>query len=84
MASARIHEGTLPALDRGCDRKKRLVIPQRFFGIPPFRFYALADGIRRLTEFDVFCRAAHSSRGKNRRPTRNSNSPLSGHGKKAI
>ena len=21
---------------------------QRFFGIPPFRFYALADGIRRI------------------------------------
>ena len=28
--------------------EKLLVISQRFFGIPPFRFYALADGIRRL------------------------------------
>jgi hypothetical protein len=25
--------------------ERRLVISQRFFGIPPFRFYALADGI---------------------------------------
>ena len=28
--------------------EKLLVISQRFFGIPPFRFYALADGIRQL------------------------------------
>lgn len=28
--------------------EKRLIISQRFFGIPPFRFYALADGIRRI------------------------------------
>ncbi len=28
--------------------EKLLVISQRFFGIPPFRFYALADGIRRV------------------------------------
>lgn len=49
--------------------EKLLVISQRFFGIMPFRFYALADGIRRLF------RAAHSSHVKNRRPTRNSNSP---------
>jgi hypothetical protein len=35
-------------MDRGCDRKKLLVISQRFFGVPPFRFYALAEGIRRL------------------------------------
>jgi hypothetical protein len=28
--------------------EKRLVIWQRFFGIPPFRFYALADGIRQI------------------------------------
>ena len=27
--------------------EKLLVISPRFFGIPPFRFYALADGIRR-------------------------------------
>lgn len=26
--------------------EKRLIISLRFFGIPPFRFYALADGIR--------------------------------------
>jgi hypothetical protein len=25
-----------------------LIISQRFFGIPPFRFYALADGIKRI------------------------------------
>ena len=24
--------------------EKLLIISQRFFGIPPFRFYALADG----------------------------------------
>jgi hypothetical protein len=29
-----------------CD--KLLIISQRFFGIPPFRFYALADGIKRI------------------------------------
>jgi hypothetical protein len=28
--------------------EKLLIISQRFFGIPPFRFYALADGIRKL------------------------------------
>ncbi len=28
--------------------EKLLVIWQRFFGIPPFRFYALADGIRQI------------------------------------
>jgi Transposase DDE domain len=28
--------------------EKLLIISQRFFGIPPFRFYALADGIRQL------------------------------------
>jgi len=28
--------------------EKLLIISQRFFGIPPFRFYALADGIRNL------------------------------------
>ncbi len=26
--------------------EKLLIISQRFFGIPPFRFYALADGIK--------------------------------------
>ena len=29
-----------------CERL--LIISQRFLGIPPFRFYALADGIRRI------------------------------------
>src|SRR5580693_1611305 len=28
--------------------EKLLIISQRFFGIPPFRFYALADGISRI------------------------------------
>jgi hypothetical protein len=28
--------------------EKLLIISQRFFGIPPFRFYALADGIRKI------------------------------------
>ena len=28
--------------------EKLLIISQRFFGIPPFRFYALADGIRNV------------------------------------
>ncbi|MGC8551201.1 MAG: hypothetical protein ACP5M4_16110 [Acidobacteriaceae bacterium] len=27
---------------------------QRFFGIPPFRFYALADGIRRVLSAGTF------------------------------
>ncbi|MHB1937582.1 MAG: hypothetical protein ACYCOR_13480 [Acidobacteriaceae bacterium] len=31
---------------RSCE--KLLIISQRFFGIPPFRFYALADGIQRI------------------------------------
>ena len=35
--------------------EKLLIISQRFFGIPPFRFYELADGIKRIlsqTSFD--------------------------------
>ena len=28
--------------------EKLLILSQRFFGIPPFRFYALADGIKRI------------------------------------
>jgi hypothetical protein len=28
--------------------EKLLIISQRFFGIPPFRFYALADGIMKI------------------------------------
>lgn len=34
--------------------EKLLVISQRFFGIPPFRFYALADGIRRILSQATF------------------------------
>ena len=34
--------------------EKLLVISQRFFDIPPFRFYALADGIRRLLSGSAF------------------------------
>jgi hypothetical protein len=34
--------------------EKLLVISQRFFGTPPFRFYALADGIRRLLSGSAF------------------------------
>ena len=34
--------------------EKLLVISQRFLGIPPFRFYALADGIRRLLSASTF------------------------------
>jgi hypothetical protein len=28
--------------------EKLLILSQRFFGIPPFRFYALADGIKKI------------------------------------
>ena len=34
--------------------EKLLIISQRFFGIPPFRFYALADGIRKILSRAVF------------------------------
>ena len=34
--------------------EKLLIISQRFFGIPPFRFYALADGIRRILSGATF------------------------------
>jgi hypothetical protein len=34
--------------------EKLLIISQRFFGIPPFRFYALADGIRRILSAGTF------------------------------
>ena len=34
--------------------EKLLVLSQRFFGIPPFRFYASADGIRRLLSGAAF------------------------------
>ena len=34
--------------------EKLLIISQRFFGIPPFRFYALADGIRKLLSQGTF------------------------------
>lgn len=35
--------------------EKLPIISQRFFGIPPFRFYALADGIRRILSRGTFC-----------------------------
>jgi hypothetical protein len=34
--------------------EKLMIISQRFFGIPPFRFYALADGIRRILSHGPF------------------------------
>jgi hypothetical protein len=34
--------------------EKLMIISQRFFGIPPFRFYALADGIRRILSRGTF------------------------------
>jgi hypothetical protein len=34
--------------------EKLMIISQRFFGIPPFRFYALADGIRRILSHAAF------------------------------
>jgi hypothetical protein len=34
--------------------EKLLIISQRFFGIPPIRFYALADGIRRILSQGTF------------------------------
>jgi hypothetical protein len=40
--------------------EKLLVISQRFFGIPPFRFYALADGIGRLLSGSAFRPAPES------------------------
>jgi hypothetical protein len=34
--------------------EKLLIISRRFFGIPPFRFYALAEGIRRILSAGTF------------------------------
>lgn len=34
--------------------EKLMIISQRVFGIPPFRFYALADGIRRILSQGTF------------------------------
>jgi hypothetical protein len=34
--------------------EKLLIVSQRFFGIPPFRLYALADGIRRILSHGIF------------------------------
>ena len=34
--------------------EKLMIISQRFFGIPPFQFYALADGIRRILSQGTF------------------------------
>jgi len=51
--------------------EKLLIISQRFFGIPPFRFYALADGIR-----NALAQTSPESPGKSRLPPRwNSCSP---------
>ena len=33
---------------------KSMIISQRFFGIPPFRFYTLADEIRRILSQGAF------------------------------
>jgi hypothetical protein len=38
--------------------EKPMIISQRFFGIPPFRFYALADGIRRILSQGTFSPSA--------------------------
>jgi len=35
---------------------KLLIISQRFFGIPPFRFYPLADGIRQILSHSTVSR----------------------------
>lgn len=35
--------------------EKLLIISQRLYGVPPFRFYALTDGIRR-----ILCRGSFS------------------------
>jgi hypothetical protein len=34
--------------------EKLLILSQRFFGIPPFRFYALADGIKEILSQTIF------------------------------
>ena len=34
--------------------EKLPIISQRFFGIPPFRFYTLADGLKRIAR--MWCR----------------------------
>ena len=34
--------------------EKLLILSQRFFGIPPFRFYALADGIKKVLSQTTF------------------------------
>jgi hypothetical protein len=34
--------------------EKSMIISQRFFGIPPFRFYMLADEIRRILSQGAF------------------------------
>jgi hypothetical protein len=52
--------------------EKLLVISRQFFGIPPFRFYALADGIRRVLCGNTFLPPQESPRA------RSSNSPSYG------
>ncbi len=34
--------------------EKLPIISQRYFGIPPFRFYTLADGLKRIAR--MWCR----------------------------
>jgi hypothetical protein len=41
---------------------KLLIISQRFFGIPPFRFSALADGIRQILSHSTLSRFAVAAR----------------------
>ena len=41
--------------------EKLLIISQRCFGIPPFRFHALADGIRRILSGGTFSPPVASS-----------------------
>ena len=44
--------------------EKLLVISHRFFGIPPFRLYALADGIRRIPSGSAFQPTQESPPGR--------------------
>ena len=56
--------------------EKLPIISQRFFDIPPFRFYALADGIRRVLSGGAFQPPQESPQ------TCSSNSPSSGRSEK--
>jgi hypothetical protein len=46
--------------------EKLLIISQRFFGIPPFRFYALADGIKNILSGCNPCASPKSHPGRSR------------------